>query len=489
MVEKGSMLEETSSNSTTSPRLRICDMCQKNVWKYRCPRCSFRTCSLLCSKEHKQKFDCSGEREKSFDVLKRLDDYSPVVAIDDEKFLNKITSSLKNNPENSVEKPEPDILLSIPQSRESRSIQEITTNTKDDEKLGNDGNVTVPVKNSECTMKEINDEKELTSKEQNAVKELNLNQLEWKAVAAKRYLVNNAHRRRIWLTLTPEKEHNSSRHEQYSDTIFWTIKIVFRREEDLESGKRIINDEYMVNNIPETITTATLLRQFIKPKQVGPVISKSDLNAEKMAPFWEAGMDKLILYMPVPIEDKQRFYVIDQTKTILDNMRNRFILEHPTFVITLDNQFNDYVMLSEQEAQELRELQRQKNRAENQSRRHNNYHGRGRSDHAWFMNRRQNNGRGFKRPHCQSHDRGNQGPGRCWKFGRPSRAGYFQDRFCSRVRNMSEMSLSGFETENCNERSSSSLEKVSQNADVQSKSVEVKPKILDNSAHDLIAQL
>lgn len=56
------------------------------------------------------------------------------------------------------------------------------------------------------------------------------------------------------------------------------------------------------------------------------------------------------------------FYVINLSKTILDNMRNRFILDHPTFIVTLNNQFNDYVMLSEQEARELRELQREKNR-------------------------------------------------------------------------------------------------------------------------------
>lgn len=40
--------------------------------------------------------------------------------------------------------------------------------------------------------------------------------------------------------------------------------------------------------------------------QVGPVINKSDLDTEKMTPFQEAGMDKLMVYMPVPIEGKQR---------------------------------------------------------------------------------------------------------------------------------------------------------------------------------------
>lgn len=39
---------------------------------------------------------CSGERDKSFDIIKRLVDYSSSVAVDDEKFLNTVTTSLNN---------------------------------------------------------------------------------------------------------------------------------------------------------------------------------------------------------------------------------------------------------------------------------------------------------------------------------------------------------------------------------------------------------
>ncbi|VDN27089.1 unnamed protein product [Gongylonema pulchrum] len=172
--------------------------------------------------------------------------------------------------------------------------------------------------------------------------------------------------------VTARHQHPSSRHEQFSDTIFWTIKLVFRQEQGEGPERAIIEYEHTVNNIPESISVATLLRQFIKPKKVGPVVSESDLDAEKLLPFQKAGIEQLMVYMPVPLDGKQRFYVIDPSKTILDNTRNRYILEHPTLIVTLNSQFGDYVMLSEQESQELRELQRQKNRDENANVRFNN---------------------------------------------------------------------------------------------------------------------
>lgn len=48
-----------AESTATSQPIRLCDFCRKDSWKYRCPRCSFRTCSLLCSKEHKTKYDVS----------------------------------------------------------------------------------------------------------------------------------------------------------------------------------------------------------------------------------------------------------------------------------------------------------------------------------------------------------------------------------------------------------------------------------------------
>ncbi|KAJ5690448.1 Zinc finger HIT-type [Penicillium macrosclerotiorum] len=41
----------------------LCSICHVNPPKYRCPRCSTRTCSLPCTRRHKLWSQCSGERD------------------------------------------------------------------------------------------------------------------------------------------------------------------------------------------------------------------------------------------------------------------------------------------------------------------------------------------------------------------------------------------------------------------------------------------
>lgn len=55
---------------------------------------------------------CSGERDRSFEVIKRLADFSPSIAVDDEKFLNSVTTSVNGAVERSGKITTPDIPLS-----------------------------------------------------------------------------------------------------------------------------------------------------------------------------------------------------------------------------------------------------------------------------------------------------------------------------------------------------------------------------------------
>uniref|UniRef100_A0A915PWP7 Box C/D snoRNA protein 1 n=1 Tax=Setaria digitata TaxID=48799 RepID=A0A915PWP7_9BILA len=479
-VQHTLLLDEAAAESTTASSVRLCDMCHKDSWKYRCPRCSFRTCSLPCSKEHKAKYECSGEREKSFDVIKRLTDYSSSVAVDDEKFLKNVTTSLSSASERLTELNNPNFPDAVHQVKESDSMAEVIADISTEEipVVEGEENRANAFEDSESGLSdEFHDDRVVPQPQMNDKKILSVDHLEWKAIAMKRYLLNNAHRRRIWLTMTPEKKDNSSRHEQYSDTIFWTIRMIFRREEQVEDEKRIVEVGYTVNNIPESISVATLLRQFIKPKKIGPVVSKSDLDAEKMAPFQEAGIDKLMIYMPVPVDGKERFYVVDPSKSILDNTRNRFILEHPTFIVTVDNQFNDYVMLSEQEARELRELHRQKNRDQNM--RHNNFRGRGRFDNGRFMPRGRGGGRGgFKRPYDSPDGRNGRGSGRPWKCGRPFRGGYSQkcDFYERNSNSRGAPHISTFASQDCDQRPLIHSQITDAVVDAWSKALETKSK-------------
>ena len=49
-------------------------MCKESVFKYRCPRCLVKTCSLPCVKQHKLTSGCNGQRDKTAFVS--LDDFT-----------------------------------------------------------------------------------------------------------------------------------------------------------------------------------------------------------------------------------------------------------------------------------------------------------------------------------------------------------------------------------------------------------------------------
>ena len=51
------------SASSAQPKLQICALCTIPA-RYKCPRCATPTCSLPCSRKHKQDTRCTGEREK-----------------------------------------------------------------------------------------------------------------------------------------------------------------------------------------------------------------------------------------------------------------------------------------------------------------------------------------------------------------------------------------------------------------------------------------
>ncbi|VDO18439.1 unnamed protein product [Heligmosomoides polygyrus] len=154
---------------------------------------------------------------------------------------------------------------------------------------------------------------------------------------SERFLIQNALRRRIWLSFTDDKGgEDCSRHEQFSDTIFWCIDLIFTKQ--LEDGTAS-EYSYRVQNIPETIRLVTVLRQFLKPRQHGCIVSKSVLDMEKMAPFVEAGIENINGFMLVPNYLPERYYVINFEKDVLHNTRNRVIVNHPRIIITLNNEF------------------------------------------------------------------------------------------------------------------------------------------------------
>ncbi|CAA6660584.1 unnamed protein product [Spirodela intermedia] len=78
-------LEVTSSPHSSMPP--PCEECGQNAWKYRCPSCSIRTCSLPCVKSHKARTSCTGQRNRTQFVP--LSQFSDDLLISDYNLLEE----------------------------------------------------------------------------------------------------------------------------------------------------------------------------------------------------------------------------------------------------------------------------------------------------------------------------------------------------------------------------------------------------------------
>lgn len=64
-----------------------CDICELNDFKYKCPRCEMKTCSLNCCNKHKTDNNCSGQRDRTKYVSK--DEFSDLDLLNDYRFLEE----------------------------------------------------------------------------------------------------------------------------------------------------------------------------------------------------------------------------------------------------------------------------------------------------------------------------------------------------------------------------------------------------------------
>merc|ERR1711881_684519 len=75
-------------NIAAPPTLKTCEMCCKEAAKYTCPACRKRTCSLACVNDHKQKFACSGSRDKTEFVA--VNEFTNINLLNDYRFLEEV---------------------------------------------------------------------------------------------------------------------------------------------------------------------------------------------------------------------------------------------------------------------------------------------------------------------------------------------------------------------------------------------------------------
>ena len=110
---------------------------------------------------------------------------------------------------------------------------------------------------------------------------------------------------------------------------------------------------YNVENIPETLTVRTLIRQFVRPREYGPLVSRSQLDVESLAPFIDAP-DDLLVYMSVDVGAGIKYYIVDCERSILENLRNRVVVGRLAFIIATARDAFDFEAPSEEDLELLR---------------------------------------------------------------------------------------------------------------------------------------
>ena len=110
---------------------------------------------------------------------------------------------------------------------------------------------------------------------------------------------------------------------------------------------------YNVENIPETLTVRTLIRQFVRPREHGPLVSRSQLDVESLAPFIDAP-DELLVYMSVDVGAGIKYYIVDCERSILENLRNRVVVGRLEFIIATARDAFDFKAPSDEDLELLR---------------------------------------------------------------------------------------------------------------------------------------
>lgn len=80
--------EENVDTPLAKQQALLCQECEKNPSKYKCPACFFRSCSLLCVNAHKHRTGCSGKKNQTDFVP--LSQFNDNVLLSDYNLLEEV---------------------------------------------------------------------------------------------------------------------------------------------------------------------------------------------------------------------------------------------------------------------------------------------------------------------------------------------------------------------------------------------------------------
>ncbi|KAM6168366.1 box C/D snoRNA protein 1 isoform 1-T1 [Erethizon dorsatum] len=159
------------------------------------------------------------------------------------------------------------------------------------------------------------------------------------------FMKNRARRQGINLKLLPngftKRKENSTFFDKRKQQFRWHVKLQFPQSQA----------EYIEKRVPDDKTINEILKPYIDPEKSDPVIR------QRLKAYIRSQTSVQIL---MKVENMQqnlvRYYELDPHKSLLDNLRNKVIIEYPTLHVVLKESSNDMVLLHQVKSESTKNL-------------------------------------------------------------------------------------------------------------------------------------
>ncbi|XP_021514856.1 box C/D snoRNA protein 1 isoform X1 [Meriones unguiculatus] len=159
------------------------------------------------------------------------------------------------------------------------------------------------------------------------------------------FMKNRARKQGIYLKLLPngfsKRKENSTVFDHRKQQFCWHVKLQFPQSQA----------EYIEKRVPDNKTINEILKPYIDPEKSDPVIR------QRLKAYVQS---QTVVQILMRVENMQqnliRYYELDPYKSLLDNLRNKVIIEYPTLHVVLKGSSNDMQILHQVKSESTQKL-------------------------------------------------------------------------------------------------------------------------------------
>uniref|UniRef100_A0A8D2AEC6 Box C/D snoRNA protein 1 n=1 Tax=Sciurus vulgaris TaxID=55149 RepID=A0A8D2AEC6_SCIVU len=159
------------------------------------------------------------------------------------------------------------------------------------------------------------------------------------------FMKNRARRQGINLKLLPngftKRKENSTFFDKRKQQFCWHVKLQFPQSQAV----------YIEKRVPDDKTINEILKPYTDPEKSDPVI-RQRLKAYIRS---QTGV-QILMKVEHTQQNLVRYYELDPYKSLLDNLRNKVIIEYPTLYVVLKGSSNDMKVLHQVKSESTKNL-------------------------------------------------------------------------------------------------------------------------------------